>query len=126
MQKTGITIDKIPKIDNINKALSKLGWGAVCVRGFIPPEAFMEFQSLKIMPIAADMRSHKNLTYTPSPDIVHEAAGHLPIIANKDYSKYLGEYGQIAIKALISKEAPIKKQAEKIANFNNKHLFVRD
>ena len=104
LQKTGITIDKIPKINNINKTLSKLGWGAVCVRGFIPPQAFMEFQSLKIMPIAADMRSHKNLTYTPSPDIVHEAAGHLPIIANKDYSKYLGEYGQIAIKALISKE----------------------
>ena len=29
------------------------------------------------------------------------------------------------LKALISKEAPIKKQAEKIANFNNKHLFSK-
>ena len=104
LKKTGVTIDKIPKIKEINKALIKIGWQAVCVRGFIPPHAFMEFQSLKIMPIAADMRSHKNLTYTPSPDIVHEAAGHLPIIVNKDYSNYLSKYGEIAIKALMSNE----------------------
>ena len=96
LKKTGVTIDKIPKIKEINKALIKIGWQAVCVRGFIPPHAFMEFQSLRIMPIAADMRSHKNLTYTPSPDIVHEAAGHLPIIVNKDYSNYLSKYGEIA------------------------------
>jgi len=102
--KTGVTINKIPKIKNINKSLSKYGWRAVCVRGFIPPHAFMEFQSLQIMPIAADMRSHKNLTYTPSPDIVHEAAGHLPIIVNKDYSNYLKNYGKMAVKALMSNE----------------------
>ena len=29
------------------------------------------------------------------------------------------------LKALISKETSIKKQAEKIANFNNKHLFSK-
>ena len=104
LKKTGITINKIPRIDRINQKLKKLGWRAICVRGFIPPNAFMEFQSLKILPIAADMRSHKHLTYTPSPDIVHEAAGHAPIIANKDYSDYLTYYGEIANKAIISNE----------------------
>ena len=104
LDSTGITIDKIPKIDTINKKLKKFGWQAVCVRGFIPPNAFMEFQSLKILPIAADMRSHKHLTYTPSPDIVHEAAGHAPIIANQDYSRYLISYGEIASKAIMSSE----------------------
>ena len=104
LQKTGITINKIPRIQSINSKLSKFGWNAVCVRGFIPPQAFMEFQSLKILPIAADMRNHKNLTYTPSPDIVHEASGHAPIIANKDYSNYLINYGEIAAKAILSSE----------------------
>ena len=104
LHKTGITINKIPKINNINKKLSHIGWRAVCVRGFIPPHAFMEFQSLRILPIAAEMRSHKHLTYTPSPDIVHEAAGHAPIIANKDYSNYLVNYGDIAAKAIMSSE----------------------
>ena len=104
LKQTGISIDEIPKIENINKKLSKFGWNAVCVRGFIPPQIFMEFQSLKILPIAADMRDHRNLTYTPAPDIVHEAAGHAPIIANKDYAQYLIDYGETAIKAIMSSE----------------------
>ena len=104
LKKTGITLNKIPKIESINKKLNDFGWKAVCVRGFIPPNAFMEFQSLKILPIAADMRSHNNLTYTPAPDIVHEAAGHAPIIADKDYSQYLINYGEIASKAIMSSE----------------------
>ena len=104
LEKTGITLNKIPKINSINKKLKKFGWSAVCVRGFIPPQIFMEFQSLKILPIAADMRHHKHLTYTPAPDIVHEAAGHAPIIANQEYSKYLMDYGEIASKAIMSNE----------------------
>ena len=103
LSKTGITLNKIPKIESINKKLNDFGWKAVCVRGFIPPNTFMEFQSLKILPIAADMRSHNNLTYTPAPDIVHEAAGHAPIIANKDYADYLSAYGEISQKAIESK-----------------------
>ena len=104
LKKTGITLNKIPKIKTINKCLMQFDWHAVCVRGFIPPQAFMEFQSLRILPIAADMRSHNHLTYTPSPDIVHEAAGHAPIIANRDYARYLTSYGEIASKAIMSSE----------------------
>jgi len=104
LKKTGITLNKIPKIKSIDKKLSKFGWRAVCVRGFIPPTAFMEFQALKILPIAADMRNHRNITYTPAPDIVHEAAGHAPIIANKDYADYLINYGEIAVKSILSSE----------------------
>ena len=54
LKETGITLNKIPKIESIDQKLSNFGWRTVCVRGFIPPNAFMEFQSLKILPIAAD------------------------------------------------------------------------
>lgn len=74
------------------------------VSGFIPPAAFMELQSLGILPIASDMRSIDHLHYTPAPDIVHEAAGHAPIIANPEYAQYLRQYAQVAKKAIISKE----------------------
>ena len=104
LKKTGISLDTIPKISDINNKLSQFGWSSVAVRGFIPPNIFMEFQSLKILPIATNMRTHKHLTYTPAPDILHEAAGHAPIIANKDYSQYLTEYGQVASKAIMSSE----------------------
>ena len=64
----------------------------------------MEFQALGILPIACDMRSRQHLTYTPAPDIVHESAGHSPIIINEEYSNYLKLYGKIASKAVFSKE----------------------
>ena len=104
LNRTGITFDKIPLIKNMNQKMSKIDWGAVPVRGFIPPWAFMEFQALGILPIACDMRSSEHLTYTPAPDIVHESAGHSPIIINEEYSYYLKQYGKIASKAVFSKE----------------------
>src|SRR5262249_11541701 len=79
LEKTGIGVNQIPHIDQIDEHLEKFGWSAVPVSGFIPPAAFMEFQSLGILPIASDMRSLDHLLYTPAPDIVHEAAGHAPI-----------------------------------------------
>lgn len=104
LKKTGITIDRIPKIDEINIKLAEFGWGAVPVSGFIPPAAFMEFQSLGVLPIASDMRSIDHILYTPAPDIVHEAAGHAPILINKQFAEYLKNYADIARKAIISKE----------------------
>ena len=104
LEKTGISLEEIPRIEDMDEKLSKIGWGAVCVRGFIHPQAFMEFQSLAILPVAADMRTIEHLTYTPAPDIVHEAAGHAPILINEEYGNYIKEYGSIASKAIMSKE----------------------
>ncbi len=104
LEKTGITINKIPKISDMDKKLRKIGWRAVPVRGFLPPTIFMQFQAHSILPIASDMRTLDHITYTPAPDIVHEAAGHSPIIVNKSYSNYLKNYGQAASKAISSKQ----------------------
>lgn len=104
LKKTGITIDSIPRIEDINQKLSAFGWGAVPVSGFIPPAAFMEFQSLGVLPIASDMRSIDHILYTPAPDIVHEAAGHAPILINPEFANYLKNYADVARKAIISKE----------------------
>ncbi len=101
--KTGIGIEKIPNVNEMNEILSKIGWGAVCVDGFIPPTAFMEFQSYNVLVIAADMRNLQHIEYTPAPDIVHEAAGHAPIIADSEYAEYLRLFGEIGAKAISSK-----------------------
>jgi phenylalanine-4-hydroxylase len=104
LQKTGITVDSIPSIDSICKNLQKFGWSAVPVSGFIPPAAFMEMQSLGILPIASDMRSLDHILYTPAPDIVHEAAGHAPILIHPDFAKYLKQYTTVAKNAIVSSE----------------------
>ena len=102
LSKTGIPTNRIPRVEEMDKKLSAFGWGAICVKGFIPPAAFLEFQSRKLLPIAADMRTLEHIAYTPAPDIVHEAAGHAPIIADPDYSDYLTQYARLAKKAIYS------------------------
>ncbi len=102
LAKTGISIEKIPDIDEMNKILSKIGWAAVTVDGFIPPAAFMEFQAYNVLVIAADIRPIDQIGYTPAPDIIHEAAGHAPIIADPDYAEYLRYFGEVGSKAFSS------------------------
>lgn len=104
LAKTGIEVDAIPRIDVMNEKLDKFGWRALPVSGFIPPAAFMELQSLGVLPIASDMRSLDHLLYTPAPDIVHEAAGHAPILVNPAFAHYLKSYAQVARKAILSRE----------------------
>jgi len=104
LKKTGIGIDKIPSIEEMNQKLSELGWRAVIVDGFVPPSIFMEFNAHKILPIAADIRTFEHILYTPAPDIVHEAAGHAPIIADPLYADYLQKIGEIGAKALYHKK----------------------
>jgi phenylalanine-4-hydroxylase len=102
LEATGISIDEIPSIAGMDAKLQELGWRAVPVSGFIPPSVFMEFQSMGILPIAREMRVIEHIAYTPAPDIVHEAAGHAPIIADPAYAEYLRRYGEVARKAIIS------------------------
>lgn len=102
LQKAGLTIEKIPSLQEMNNALGKIGWGAVTVDGFIPPAAFMEYQAYRVLVIAADIRQLNHIEYTPAPDIIHESAGHAPIIADKDYHNYLSYFGSIGAKAMFS------------------------
>ncbi|MBA3544033.1 MAG: aromatic amino acid hydroxylase [Chthoniobacterales bacterium] len=101
---TGISFERIPRIDEMNDILGTIGWGAVAVDGFIPPAAFMEFQAYKVLVIACDMRQLHHIEYTPAPDIVHEAAGHAPIIVDREYSDYLQRFGEVGARAMSSKK----------------------
>ena len=101
---TGISFERIPRIEEMNEILGKIGWGAVAVDGFIPPAAFMEFQAYKVLVIACDMRQIHHIEYTPAPDIVHEAAGHAPIIVDREYSNYLQRFGEVGARAMSSKK----------------------
>src|SRR4030081_4053678 len=101
---TGISFERIPRIEEMNDILGKIGWGAVAVDGFIPPAAFMEFQAYKVLVIACDMRQIHHIEYTPAPDIVHEAAGHAPIIVDREYSNSLQRFGEAGAKAMSSKK----------------------
>ena len=102
LDKTGITIDRIPSMYGMNRILQDIGWAAVAVDGLIPSDAFMEFQAYNTLVIASDIRQLDHIEYTPTPDIIHESAGHAPILANREYAEYLRRFGQIGSKAISS------------------------
>lgn len=102
LKQTGVSIDSIPNMYGMNRILKDIGWAAVAVDGFIPPNAFMEFQAYNVLVIASDIRQLEHIEYTPAPDIIHEGAGHAPIIANPEYAEYLRRFGEIGCKAISS------------------------
>ena len=103
LRRTGISLDAIPRIEDINACLNQLDWRAVVVDGFLPPAIFMEFQARKVLVIALDMRSVEHIFYTPAPDIVHESAGHAPFIVDIDYAEFLQRFGEIGMKAIATR-----------------------
>ncbi len=104
LQKTGISLDAIPRIEDINQSLNNLGWRAVVVDGFVPPAIFMEFQALRVLAVAVNMRSIEHMLYTPAPDIVHESAGHAPFLVDVDYAEFLQSFGELGMRAVASRD----------------------
>lgn len=102
LEKTGINYDAIPKIEDINACLNTLGWRAVAVDGFLPPAIFMEFQALKVLAIAVNIRSFEHMLYTPAPDIIHESAGHAPFLIDIDYAEFLQRFGELGMRAIAN------------------------
>lgn len=101
---TGIGTEAIPRMDEMNEKLSRMGWSAVGVRGFVPPAVFTELQARRVLAIACDIRTHEHIAYTPAPDIIHESAGHAPILADPAYSRFLERAGEIGFRAIASRE----------------------
>ena len=86
----------------MNQCLAKLGWRAVIIDGYIPTAPFMEFHCHKILPIALDMRTIDHIFYSPAPDVVHEAGGHIPFLIDVDYREFLQKIGEYGHKALFN------------------------
>jgi phenylalanine-4-hydroxylase len=104
LKSSGISVEKIPNVTDMNNALEPFGWGAANIDGFIPGVIFFDFQAHGILPIASDIRKLENIQYTPAPDIIHEAAGHAPILCEEKFSEYVKLFGQIGSKALATSE----------------------
>lgn len=104
LENSGINIESIPKVEEMNESLAKVGWGAVTIDGLIPGAAFYGFLQNGLLPIATEIRKIENIAYTPAPDIIHEAAGHAPILLDKSYREFVRKIGEMGAKALSSKE----------------------
>lgn len=105
LQELGMTHEKIPDVNDINKRLqSKTGWKVVPVKGLEEGPSFYTALSKKEFPIGNFIRNQKDLGYTPEPDIFHDLYGHVPFLCDKNYANFSYKYGLLTAKYIHNEE----------------------
>ena len=97
--KIGFSSKQIPTLDDINKVLRTVGWSAVCVDGYLPATVYAGFIEHKIFPVAKHIRSLEHISYSPTPDFIHDVTGHLPMLFSQNYQKFLQRIIELMSKA---------------------------
>ena len=96
----GITTDRIPQLSEMNRRLKELtGFRLAPIEGLVETRGFLSWLSYRVMLCTQYIRHHSHPAYTPEPDIVHEAIGHIPMFTNPnfaDYSQFIGHGARIA------------------------------
>ena len=99
-RKLGITTTQIPQLSEMNKRLKELSnWRLAPIEGLVETRAFLSWLSYRTMLCTQYIRHTSRPEYTPEPDIVHEAIGHIPNFTNKDFadfSQFIGHGARIA------------------------------
>ena len=96
----GITTERIPQLTEMNRRLKELtGFRLAPIEGLVETRGFLSWLSYRTMLSTQYIRHHSRPEYTPEPDIVHEAIGHIPMFTNSnfaDYSQFVGHGARIA------------------------------
>lgn len=88
-RKLGISNDRIPQLSELNKKLGALSdFRLAPIEGLVETRGFLSWLSYRTMLCTQYIRHHSRPEYTPEPDIVHEAIGHIPMFANRDFADF--------------------------------------
>lgn len=96
----GISNERIPQLTEMNRRLRELtNFRLAPIEGLVDTRAFLSWLSWRTMLSTQYIRHHSRPEYTPEPDIVHEAIGHIPMFTNPafaDFSQFIGHGARIA------------------------------
>lgn len=96
----GISTQRIPQLSEMNRRLKELtNFRLAPIEGLVDTRAFLSWLSFRTMLSTQYIRHHSRPEYTPEPDIVHEAIGHIPMFTNQnfaDYSQFIGHGARVA------------------------------
>lgn len=96
----GISNDRIPQLSEMNRRLKELSnFRLAPIEGLVETRGFLSWLSYRTMLSTQYIRHHSRPEYTPEPDIVHEAIGHIPMFTNRsfaDFSQFIGHGARIA------------------------------
>jgi phenylalanine-4-hydroxylase len=96
----GASADRIPDFAEASAKLSALtGWRIVAVPGLIPEQHFYEHLAHCRFPVSVWMRNGNELDYLQEPDLFHDFFGHVPLLTNPVFAKFMQAYGAAGPKA---------------------------
>ena len=95
--------DRIPRIDETNRILQPIsGWTIVAVPGLIPEEQFFAHLAQRRFPVTVWIRKPQELDYLAEPDIFHDFFGHVPMLTNPLFARFMQAYGEAGPKAIAA------------------------
>lgn len=91
----------IPDFAELSERLGALtGWRVVPVAGLIPDDVFFEHLANRRFPAGAFIRPERELDYLSEPDVFHDVFGHVPLLADPVFARFLEAYGKGGARAL--------------------------
>lgn len=95
--------DRIPRIDATNRILEPIsGWQIIAVPGLIPEEQFFAHLASRRFPVTVWIRKPEELDYLVEPDIFHDFFGHVPMLTNPSFARFMQAYGEAGPKAVAA------------------------
>ncbi|HKX30332.1 MAG TPA: phenylalanine 4-monooxygenase [Blastocatellia bacterium] len=94
----GICRNRIPQVDEMAEKLRRMtDFRLAPIEGLVETRAFLSWLSKRVMLCTQYIRHHSRPDYTPEPDIVHEAIGHIPNFTHPDFCDFSQFIGQGAV-----------------------------
>jgi phenylalanine-4-hydroxylase len=95
--------DRIPHFEDTNRILEQsTGWTIVGVPGLIPEEHFFSHLAHRRFPVTVWIRRRDELDYLVEPDIFHDFFGHVPLLTNPTFARFMQAYGEAGPKAIAA------------------------
>ncbi|WP_400190547.1 phenylalanine 4-monooxygenase [Hymenobacter sp. B81] len=92
----GFTADCIPDFRQTNQVLRRLtGWELVAVPGIVDDAAFFGLLAARRFPATTWLRKLAELDYLEEPDMFHDVFGHVPLLTNPDFCRFLHQLGHL-------------------------------
>src|SRR5712671_2608811 len=96
----GASSERIPNFVATNRMLhASTGWRIVAVPGLIPEQHFYAHLAKKQFPVSVWMRNRDELDYLHEPDLFHDFFGHVPLLTNPIFARFMQAYGEAGPKA---------------------------
>ncbi|CAN5138288.1 hypothetical protein BH09BAC5_BH09BAC5_21540 [soil metagenome] len=102
----GIKADYVPDFEIVEHELEKsTQWKIEVVKGIIPVGDFFHLLSNKRFCSSTWLRGRHQLDYLEEPDMFHDTFGHLPLLANKEYSDFVKRFADLGLKFIHNEKA---------------------